>query len=204
VYSSDPLVNVLPKFPKLVTSYSEYLANFGSTFTSGSDEYTYFTSISAYNYFNNGGTSLIVNRVASGSWTPANTTADPIRNEVESTLLQVSPYSFTGSAASTARGGLAGTCTGVAVLKDGVATAGTIFTVVRGTDIGKLYTGASTAISDNTSIAFRFNAGTNPVDCLPAGNFTEVAIGGGSGIGAKATVVISAEIGVTQRGNIST
>ena len=49
--------------PKLVTSYSEYLANYGSTFTSGSDTYTFFTSISAYNYFNNGGTSLLVTRV---------------------------------------------------------------------------------------------------------------------------------------------
>ncbi len=190
--------------PKLVTSYSEYLANFGSTFISGSDTYTYFTSISAYNYFNNGGTSLIVNRVASGSWTPATTTADPIRNEVESTLLQVSPYNFTGSAASTARGGESGTYTGVAVLKDGVATTGTTFTVVRDTAIGKLYTGASTAVADASSIAFRFNAGTNPVDCMVATSFTDVSIGGGSGTGAKATVVTSAEIASTQRGNIST
>ena len=190
--------------PKLVTSYSEYLANFGSTFISGSDTYTYFTSISAYNYFNNGGTSLIVNRVASGSWTPATTTADPIRNEVESTLLQVSPYNFTGSAASTARGGESGTYTGVAVLKDGVATAGTTFTVVRDTAIGKLYTGATAADTDASSIAFRFNAGTNPVDCLVGTSFTEVSIGGGSGTGAKATVVTSAEIASTQRGDIST
>ena len=190
--------------PKLVTSYSEYLANFGSTFISGSDTYTYFTSISAYNYFNNGGTSLIVNRVASGSWTPATTTADPIRNEVESTLLQVSPYNFTGSAASTARGGESGTYTGVAVLKDGVATTGTTFTVVRDTAIGKLYTGATAADTDASSIAFRFNAGTNPVDCLVGTSFTEVSIGGGSGTGAKATVVTSAEIASTQRGDIST
>ena len=57
--------------PTLVTTYSEYLANFGSTFTSASDEYSFLTSISAYNYFQNGGTSLIVTRVASGSFTPA-------------------------------------------------------------------------------------------------------------------------------------
>ena len=37
--------------PTLVTSYSEYKANYGSTFTSGSNEYTYLTSIAAYNYF---------------------------------------------------------------------------------------------------------------------------------------------------------
>ena len=42
--------------PTLVTSYSDYVAQYGDSFTSGSDEYSYFTSISAYNYFQNGGT----------------------------------------------------------------------------------------------------------------------------------------------------
>ena len=37
--------------------------------------YTYFTSIAAYNYFNNGGQSLLVSRVVSGSYTPAVSTA---------------------------------------------------------------------------------------------------------------------------------
>jgi hypothetical protein len=59
--------------PTLVTTYSEYLATFGSTFTSASDEYTFLTSISAFNYFQNGGTSLLVTRVVSSSaaWAPA-------------------------------------------------------------------------------------------------------------------------------------
>ena len=95
--------------PKLVTSYSEYLANFGSTFSSGSDEFTYFTSISAYNYFQNGGTSLIVNRVASGSWTPAS--SSKIENDVTSTELRPAPYNFTGSAGTTGRFGTAATAT---------------------------------------------------------------------------------------------
>jgi hypothetical protein len=62
-----PTVKGRINIPTLVTSYSEYLANFGSTFTSASDEYTFLTSISAYNYFQNGGTSLIVTRVVSSS-----------------------------------------------------------------------------------------------------------------------------------------
>jgi hypothetical protein len=66
-----PTVKGRVGIPKLVTTYSEYLANFGSTFESGSDTYSFFTSISAYNYFQNGGTSLIVTRVASGSFSPA-------------------------------------------------------------------------------------------------------------------------------------
>jgi hypothetical protein len=61
--------------PTLVTTYSQYSNIFGTTFLSGSQTYSYLTSISAYNYFNSGGTSLLVTRVVSGStttdWTPA-------------------------------------------------------------------------------------------------------------------------------------
>jgi hypothetical protein len=66
-----PTVKGRVNIPTLVTSYSQYLAAFGSTFISGSDTYTFLTSISAYNYFQNGGTSLLVTRVAQGTWTPA-------------------------------------------------------------------------------------------------------------------------------------
>jgi uncharacterized protein len=57
--------------PKTVTTYSDYLQNFGGYFISGGATYNYLTALSAYNYFNNGGTSLLVTRVASGSFTPA-------------------------------------------------------------------------------------------------------------------------------------
>jgi uncharacterized protein len=53
--------------PIIVTSYSDYQNRFGTTFESGSEVFTYFTSISAYNYFNNGGNTLLVTRVVSGS-----------------------------------------------------------------------------------------------------------------------------------------
>lgn len=66
-----PTVKGRVNVPTVVTSYSEYLANFGSTFLSGSDEYSFLTSISAFNYFQNGGDSLIVTRVASGSFSSA-------------------------------------------------------------------------------------------------------------------------------------
>ncbi len=66
-----PTVKGQQNIPKLVTSYSEYLANFGSTFLSGSNQYTYFTSISAYNYFQNGGSSLLVTRVTPGAFSAA-------------------------------------------------------------------------------------------------------------------------------------
>ena len=46
-----PTVKGRVEIPTLITSYSQYKALYGSTFTSGSNEYTFLTSISAYNYF---------------------------------------------------------------------------------------------------------------------------------------------------------
>jgi uncharacterized protein len=66
-----PTVKGPVEVPTVVTSYSEYKAVFGDVFTSGSDTYSYLTSIAAYNYFNYGGESLLVARVASGTFAPA-------------------------------------------------------------------------------------------------------------------------------------
>jgi len=66
-----PTVKGKVGIPTLVTSYSDYLNKFGATFLSGSNTYTYFTSIAAYNYFNSGGPSLLVTRVVTGSFTSA-------------------------------------------------------------------------------------------------------------------------------------
>ena len=63
--------------PTIVTSYSDYQNKFGATFLSGSQTYTYFTSISVYNYFQNGGNSLLVTRVVSGSFTAATSSTVP-------------------------------------------------------------------------------------------------------------------------------
>jgi phage tail sheath protein FI len=61
--------------PTLVTSYSQYVNTFGTTFVSGSsDVKSFLTSISAYNYFNNGGDSLLVTRIVSGSFSQATST----------------------------------------------------------------------------------------------------------------------------------
>ena len=66
-----PAVKGPVEIPTLVTTYSDYQNRFGTTFESGSDEFTYLTSVTAYNYFNNGGDSLLVTRVvsASNNWT---------------------------------------------------------------------------------------------------------------------------------------
>ena len=75
-----PTVKGPVELPTLVTSYADYVNRFGDVLVSGSDTYSYFTSISAFNYFNNGGTSLIVARVVTGSFTPA--TSSVISNYV--------------------------------------------------------------------------------------------------------------------------
>ena len=66
-----PTVKGKVGIPVLCTTYSDYLNKFGSTFLSGSQTYTYLTSISAYNYFNSGGDTLLVTRVVSGTFTSA-------------------------------------------------------------------------------------------------------------------------------------
>jgi phage tail sheath protein FI len=62
-----PTVLGQPYVPTYVTSYSEYVAKFGESFKSGSYYYEYFTSLAAKDYFNNGGQTLLVTRIISGS-----------------------------------------------------------------------------------------------------------------------------------------
>jgi phage tail sheath protein FI len=78
------------EIPTVVTSYSAFVNKFGAGFQSGSDNYSFFTSIAAYNYFNNGGTSLLVARVvsASNTWTPATSTAIPNYDTTSSITLK--------------------------------------------------------------------------------------------------------------------
>jgi len=66
-----PTVTGPVNLPTLVTTYSQYKALFGAAFISGGANYEYLTSIAALNYFEQGGSSLLVTRVASGSYTPA-------------------------------------------------------------------------------------------------------------------------------------
>lgn len=72
-----PTVKGKVGIPTICTTYSDYSNKFGTTFESGSQTYTYLTSISAYNYFNSGGDSLLVTRVVSGSFTPATSSRIP-------------------------------------------------------------------------------------------------------------------------------
>jgi phage tail sheath protein FI len=83
-----PTVKGPVEVPTLVTSYSDFVTLFGDNFISGGNAYSYLTSIAAYNYFNYGGTSLLVARVVTGSYTAATST-------VASNYLNAASSSFT-------------------------------------------------------------------------------------------------------------
>lgn len=108
-----PTVKGPVEIPTLVTSYTDYQNRFGTTLESGSGEYTYLTSIAAYNYFQNGGNSLLVTRVVSASSTWDYAEAN-IPSGIESGVLETFTDALLGSlSAFNATGSAGGTLTGV-------------------------------------------------------------------------------------------
>ena len=70
-----PTVKGPVRIPTLVSSYPEYVAVFGDLLISGSGTYSYFTSTAAYNYFNNGGSTLLISRAVPNAHTSATSSA---------------------------------------------------------------------------------------------------------------------------------
>jgi len=62
--------------PTAVSSFSQYQAIFGGTVESGSQYYTYLNSTAAQNYFQQGGESLLVTRVVTGSFSAASSSIE--------------------------------------------------------------------------------------------------------------------------------
>ena len=93
-----PTVSGPVRIPTLVTSYSDYLNKFGGSFISGGTSYEYLTSISAYNYFQQGGTTLLVQRAVSGTFAPATSSAS---NNIASVAGTYASASFFVSASNT-------------------------------------------------------------------------------------------------------
>ena len=129
--------------PTLVTTYSEYKAIFGAAFVSGGANYEYLTSIAALNYFEQGGDSLLVTRVASGSYTAA--TASVV-NSVGSASFELETlsvgnlmnnYQISGSNPTGSNGSLvSGSSANIRWEVTGVDTGSGIFSIVirRGDD----------------------------------------------------------------------
>ena len=105
-----PTVYGQVNIPTLVTSYSDFKAKFGTSFVSGGTTYDYLTSQAAYNYFQQGGTSLLVTRVASGSYTNATASVGSIGGVNSSFVLEtisvgtVMNNNYSASATQTTKG----------------------------------------------------------------------------------------------------
>ena len=163
--------------PTVVSSFSDYKNKFGCIVESGSAEYTYFTSISAYNYFQQGGDSLLVTRVVSGSYTSATSTA--ISNNVESGEVADATNLF-GSYTSGGQGGSVGSYANVATT--GGNGSGLKITAVKSSASGKLIGTADALLASIT---------TQP-DNGSIGPHTVALTGSLSGTGAAATVELDA------------
>jgi|MDSV01.2.fsa_nt_gb hypothetical protein len=181
--------------PKLVTSYSEYLACFGSTFTSGSDQFTYFTSISAYNYFQNGGTSLLVTRVNSGSFSPATSSMiEALEKEgtIDGLLEPARTMSLaTATPETIGQGGTAGVYTNVGSTANGSGT-GATFTVSASVSDGNLIATDTLVIAGSapTTTADVTTAALTPTTVKGSGTGATFTVG--STAGTVDTITVTA------------
>lgn len=92
--------------PTLVGSYSEFENKFGSLIVSGSDKYEFFTSISARNYFNNGGQSLLVVSIGPGDNSASSSIAAKTGVTPAFTLETINAGTIMNSTSSLATGGV--------------------------------------------------------------------------------------------------
>jgi len=150
-----PTVKGPVEIPTVVTTYSDYLNRFGGTFLSGGQEYSYLTQIAAYNYFQQGGQTLLVARVASGSFTSA--TSTNIYSNAESGVLATG-VSFSSSV-STPPSASAGTYNITSTTTSGTGT-GATFDVVIADPSGSVVSsiavsgsGTGYAVGDTITIA---------------------------------------------------
>ena len=165
--------------PTLISSFSSYQALFGGALQSGSGEFTYLTSIAANQYFQNGGNSLLVTRVTSGSFTSA--VSSPVFNEIESGIPE-SGSSLLASLGSGGTGGTAGTFPGVATTVSPSGGTGLTLDITRGISLGKLLTTADALVASIT---------VNTTDGVNNAGYAGTSLTGGTGTGAVATVVVA-------------
>jgi len=163
--------------PTYVSSFSSFQAIFGGALESGSTDYTYLTSVAANNYFSSGGSSLLVTRVTSGSFSPALSTN--IENNVETgdggLVGGLTPW--TGG---TNTGDTIGTYTDVALNGAGSGAKATVTTIISG-----LLVATTTPVPTGDGIAdgsYGNNETSTAITILPAMT---------SGVAEGGTIVIS-------------
>jgi hypothetical protein len=72
-----PTVMGPANIPTIVTSYSDFKNKFGGLFTSGGANYEFLTSIAVRNYFGQGGSTALITRVTSDTYTSATSSIIP-------------------------------------------------------------------------------------------------------------------------------
>ena len=166
------------EIPTIVTSFSEYTSTFGSTVESGSNVYSYLTSVSANNYFQNGGSSLLVTRVTSGSFSPSNSTT--IQNNVGA----VSAELFGSLLGDLTSGGTAGTAGTYAVPDASIVEA----------------TGVAAGVGSGVSLSVVMGDTTKLIATQDV--LSDSALSGGTTIGATAgPITVAANLIVTSGGS---
>ena len=178
-----PTVKGPVEIPTIVTSYSDYQNRFGTTFESGSDTYSFFTSIAAQNYFNNGGNTLLVTRVVSASATWDYASADVYCGTAESGVvdtiiltssLSLNSFNITSSAGNGPSGeqnatqaSTSGTGTGITITAS-FSTSESIATITFGGGTG--YEVGDTVTFSSQSLGADLPNGTDLIVTLAASN----------------------------------
>ena len=173
-----PTVKGPVEIPTICTSYSDYVSKYGNTFTSGSQTYSYFTSISAYNYFQAGGTTLLVSRVTSGSFSPATSNSPGgggIPNSIENGVISTEANALLTSLASVT--GSAGTYT----ISGSSSGAGVGFT-------GSITLTDTTTVSTITATSGGSGYVVGEIITIPSSSLGFV----GGGTGTNATITLNA------------
>ena len=223
-----PTVKGPVEIPTVVTSYSDFQNRFGTTFVSGGDVYSYLTSISAYNYFQNGGSSLLVARVVSESsaWDYAYDTG--IYNNNGEGVIKSAVDALSGSVTTNATyigEGATGTYSSLAFTTSGNGTGGTInltfdsvsHSLNTSADVllpgtypgvvstssfdatGSLYSGGTGIVSGSTGTG---DSVTASIDFDTTASFTSITITGQTGdiVNGETITFLSESLGATAPG----
>jgi len=153
-----PTVKGKVGIPTLCTTYSDYQNKFGSSFLSGSKQQSYFTSISAYNYFNNGGGGLLVTRVVSGSFTPSTSSLIPTSTAATSASALFDATYLSASVASDGSGSFG--VNGITFYFTGSTVTNTSNTIYINTSSFADSTGADYA--ESASLVFNYSSSVAP------------------------------------------
>ena len=182
--------------PIYVSSFSSFQAIFGGALESGSTDYTYLTSISANNYFQQGGDSLLVTRVTSGSFSAADSTTIPnlipsATNGLEGDLLPI--FTLGG-----AEGGTAGTFINVGLTGSTSAEETSLATIVRSNSNGEFVNDGQTIAPTGTLSGGNVSVSSAAITLTDANSTTT---GGGTGL---QVVLRTSAAGVLDLATVST